>query len=683
MPCPWPLRAQLTRRRPPKRTLPAAQAVAAVPARERARKRLILVSNLESSHTKAGGEGDAAFLSSLAEAAQRAGAALEVVELAATGGGAAAADARRRNGDALAALLCEVDHAHRVVACGADLAAAWPAVERTPSTAYAKAELEIAGVMRIKVKVALKARKEGLPPLGRAAAAGAGGAPATEVSRELWREDDPGHTKAAVPQADAVRGFRYGRQFVPIDAAAEAAARYAPPRACALVGTVAAGAVPRHAAAMAAPMVMVADRGAPEAGAALAALVEGLRRAGRAAVLRAVLREPRSVALYLAEPVAAAGAAPAHLALGRLPLAEDARGHAFGSLDTEARRPTPAQRRAAGELVAALTLNEEGPGAPAPERVPHAALHRFYQHAAARALAARAAGAPDGAPPDAAAAAAEESDEALQRARADAAGAAAGDVVDRLLELRAEALAPGAAAAAKAAGAALGTGRAAATARAVHRLRPGREEEDLCTMFEQSARAFFVLCVACVGLFIPRLLRRFSRALPPRRPALTPLPPPRPARARAESYDEATTALFAHVVALVEGASGAGDAALAAAAGRLALLRALCVERAQPFGFNGNLRALNLRYGGRPGAGGAFWAAAGAAGVTLVSSAEVAASQVPPSEAAAFLARARAGERADVEAARKEAAAAAAAAEVEAEAEAKAAAEGGGGDEAE
>jgi hypothetical protein len=454
-----------------------------VPARERARKRLILVSNLESPHTKAGGKGDAAFLSSLAEAAQRAGAALEVVELAEPGGSGAAADARRRNGDALAALLCEVDHVHRVVACGADLAAAWPAVEHTPSTAYAKAELEIAGVMKIKVKVALKARKEGLPPLGRAAAAGAGGAPAAEVSRELWREDDPGHTKAAVAQEDAVRGFRYGRQLVPIDAAAEAAARYSPSRACTLVGTIPAGAVSRHAAAMAAPMIMVADRGAPEAGAALAALVEGLRRAGRAAVLRAVLREPHSVALYLAEPVAAAGAAPAHLTLGRLPFAEDVRGHAFGSLDTESRRPTPAQRRAAGELVAALTLREEGAGAPAPERVPHAALHRFYQHAAARTLAARAAGAPDGAPPDAAAA--DEAVEALQRARADAAGAAAGDVVDRLLELRAEALTPGAAEAAEAAGAALGTGRAAAAARAVHRLRPGREEEDLRTMFEQ------------------------------------------------------------------------------------------------------------------------------------------------------------------------------------------------------
>ncbi len=132
----------------------------------------------------------------------------------------------------------------------------------------------------------------------------------------------------------------------------------------------------------------------------------------------------------------------------------------------------------------------------------------------------------------------------------------------------------------------------------------------------------------------------------------------------------------------MDGAAGAGDAALAAAAGRLALLRSLCVEHAQPFGFNGNLRALDRRYGGRPGAGGAFWAVAGAAGVTLVSSAEVAASQVPPAEAAAFLERARAGERADVEAARKEAAAAAAAAEAEADA-AAAAAEGGGGDEAE
>ena len=181
------------------------------------------------------------------------------------------------------------------------------------------------------------------------------------MARSLHAADDP--AGAEVARADAVRAYRYGRTLVPFGAADEAALRAAQAgeRGLTLLGFTRAAHVPRHHAMGGVDALVAApsDRAAQRA---FAALVAAMAQTASCAVCRLVAQRNAAPALVALVPRPRPRAACCACWVLPLPFAEDLRYYQFAPLlpsDRRARRdtaPTPAQREAARNLVASMSL---------------------------------------------------------------------------------------------------------------------------------------------------------------------------------------------------------------------------------------------------------------------------------------------------------------------------------------
>lgn len=204
---------------------------------------------------------------------------------------------------------------------------------------------------------------------------------------------------------------------------------------------------------------MVADKGSKPSQLALAALVRALDNKSQVAIVRAMMRAQGSVALMVAVPVLATGAAPDHFVINELPFQEDIRWFTFAPFSREDKLPDADQMKATRNLVDAMTLDVQTRPELAPETTPNPALHRFIQFVCDKAV---------------------DDDVKVPEPEDDA-------LLTCVTQPRVEVM-PKAAQAAAAAGAAFPTGmKARGAGRAVRRLRPGYELDDFTEMMEQGS----------------------------------------------------------------------------------------------------------------------------------------------------------------------------------------------------
>ncbi|KAI7840633.1 hypothetical protein COHA_005655 [Chlorella ohadii] len=182
-----------------------------------------------------------------------------------------------------------------------------------------------------------------------------------------------------VPAEDVISAYKYGANIVPVPENEKEEYAFPREKGVMLVGFVDAegeAALPRHYY-MTDTRVLLADKAKEASGVAFAALVQAMLNQGQHAVLRLVRTARERPQLCVAVPVAASGAAPAHLLLNVLPFMEDFRDYKFPSFTKKAWAPSEEQLEAARGLVQAMSL-----GPPheqlVPESTPYPQVHRLY-----------------------------------------------------------------------------------------------------------------------------------------------------------------------------------------------------------------------------------------------------------------------------------------------------------------
>jgi ATP-dependent DNA helicase 2 subunit 2 len=248
-------------------------------------------------------------------------------------------------------------------------------------------EFEIGEDVRIKVRGFLATRGATLPSLKKASRQALADAQATgedegasarvQMMRTYALAGDPDRE---VEDAERIRGYRYGRQNIPISAAAEEElkAALASTRSLVLLGFTDAANIPRHlfmgqVTAFCALEGLVADE------TALAALALGLSETDRVAIVRYTTVARAAPQLGVMWP--GIDAEKTVLYYCKLPFSEDVRSFFF--------KPLPAvdarQRAAARAVIEAMDLSRPEE-AVVPEQTYNPAIHHFYQCLVARAL---------------------------------------------------------------------------------------------------------------------------------------------------------------------------------------------------------------------------------------------------------------------------------------------------------
>mmetsp|Transcript_14585 Transcript_14585/g.41440 ORF Transcript_14585/g.41440 Transcript_14585/m.41440 type:complete len:728 (+) Transcript_14585:232-2415(+) len=188
-----------------------------------------------------------------------------------------------------------------------------------------------------------------------------------------------------------VKGYKYGKTFVPFSKADEAALKYAAPKCLKLIGFTRRSYIPRHHF-MGGPEVLTPQPGYPEAGAAVASLATALYETDRAAIVRFVKREGQAPKLGALLPYIKPGHHTLHFV--SLPFSDDLREYPFDSLELGAlrkrHRPNEHQLQAAEDLIHALDLmrdRQEGDAEPiGSKQTFNPALHHLYETLHQRAL---------------------------------------------------------------------------------------------------------------------------------------------------------------------------------------------------------------------------------------------------------------------------------------------------------
>jgi len=136
----------------------------------------------------------------------------------------------------------------------ADLVGVFPAKEHGPSSTLFAGPLSFGQYLDIPVKISIKSKRETFPTLEKIATGlhvkeeGAGTPYADsgpDMVREWYHEDDD-QKQHPVPEACLVKGFRYGKESVPMSEENIEAASYRPMRGVHIIGFTDADHIPRH-----------------------------------------------------------------------------------------------------------------------------------------------------------------------------------------------------------------------------------------------------------------------------------------------------------------------------------------------------------------------------------------------------------------------------------------------------
>lgn len=294
---------------------------------------------------------------------------------------------RAHNLNLLAAMCTELDHTEREVPAPVDLLGVFRAHEVGATTTFAGA-LQITKNVAVQVKMSGKTRQEKFP------------GPATETEAQAEQQgkveaavgglqraklfkyvDETLDQDVEVPEEDVIGAYKYGANIVPVPDNEKEDYAFPREKGLLLLGFVDAEgeqALPRHYY-MTDTRVLVADKAREASGVAFAALVTAMLNQGQHAVLRLVRTARERPQLCVAVPVAASGAAPAHLLLNVLPFMEDFRDYKFPSFTKKAWAPSEEQLEAAQGLVQAMSLGEGPPHEQlVPEGTPYPQVHRLY-----------------------------------------------------------------------------------------------------------------------------------------------------------------------------------------------------------------------------------------------------------------------------------------------------------------
>mmetsp|Transcript_37217 Transcript_37217/g.82780 ORF Transcript_37217/g.82780 Transcript_37217/m.82780 type:complete len:744 (-) Transcript_37217:388-2619(-) len=269
---------------------------------------------------------------------------------------------------------------------------------RTKEVSFAcvKAELEIGRSMRIRTRVYKKSGFERLPTLKTRSTFQEGLLASVMVSVEHFLAVAPAGEGAAdgageqaegaagssaamsepVGSEEIVKAFRYGKQYVPVDSVTRNDLEYKPGKMMQLVGCMERQAIQRHYLLGDPQLVLPEQDEASQV--ALSALVKAMESQQQAAVVRFARTPAAKVSMCLLVPELGTATIPDHFIMTALPFAEDIRAYTFPPLVTPDTEPNDEQNNAAGQLVAAMSLLQNGRELLAPEETANPTLQRFY-----------------------------------------------------------------------------------------------------------------------------------------------------------------------------------------------------------------------------------------------------------------------------------------------------------------
>ncbi|PRW50808.1 ATP-dependent DNA helicase 2 subunit KU80 [Chlorella sorokiniana] len=291
---------------------------------------------------------------------------------------------RAHNLNLLAAMCTELDHTEREVAAPVDLLGVFRAHEVGATTTFAGV-LQVTKNVAVQVKMSGKTKQEKFPGPATETEAQAeqglveGGVGGLQRAKLFKYVDEEMDQNVEIPDEDVIGAYKYGANIVPVPDNEKEDYAFPRDKGLLLLGFVDAEgeqALPRHYY-MTDTRVLVADKAWDASGVAFAALVTAMLNQGQHAVLRLVRTARERPQLCIAAPVAASGAAPAHLLVNVLPFMEDFRDYKFPSFTKKSWVPSEEQLEAARGLVLAMSL---GPPQEqlAPEGTPYPQVHRLY-----------------------------------------------------------------------------------------------------------------------------------------------------------------------------------------------------------------------------------------------------------------------------------------------------------------
>ncbi|KAK9814489.1 hypothetical protein WJX72_006674 [[Myrmecia] bisecta] len=281
---------------------------------------------------------------------------------------------KAQNNDTLDQIRPQVRHTEKSIRRPLDLLSAFKAKEYS-ATAYFSGSLDIGQHMHIRVKVCKKTSQEKAPTTSKYStkSQAAGAKHEVELDREYRSES---HPDMILTPTDLTKGYRYGKQVVPMAEENEKFLTYTPERCMQLVGFMPRDKVQRHLFTKDC-WVVVAEKDNERAHLALSALVRALAAKRFGAVVRFVPRANSPVIMGYATPLLGGNNNPDCLVLNHLPFMQDIRAYAFGSFSKPEVQPTAAQRVVAGKLVKALCLINGKSELLAPNEVVNPYIHRF------------------------------------------------------------------------------------------------------------------------------------------------------------------------------------------------------------------------------------------------------------------------------------------------------------------